>query len=736
MKLNDFGRVKMIENNLMKTAKWIACEKYNNTHYTKGERNKTECGILFKTFNADKIKRAALTYSILGFGDVYINDKPLRKLKTSVLWSDFHTPRVAEYKYPTSGEGAHTYYYAAADVTDMINDGENVISIWLGNGWYHQICRQNEGFIDYGVPKVKAELVLTDDADAVTVISTDNSFKRLKSPVVFNNIYFGEEYDSRIPLLLSGKTDMSAYECDDFSSVAMPENCPLDKEIKQIAPRLVMTVGDKFVYDMGENLSGVVSFVTDAESGTKITMEYAEEITPSGPDIEKMTIWGGVEQKDIYIANGKNAQRYKTQFCIHGFRYFSVDYPVRDIMCHIIHTDLKETGSFKTSSEIINRLYDCFKRSFLANCHNGVISDCPHRERLGYTGDGSLVADTAMCTWELEDFYGKWLRDIADGQCKKSGHVKNTAPFYGGAGSAISWGGAIVLVPWQMYIHYGKKEYLESYYDNMVRFADYIIGRLDGYVYRKTDEMTYLGDWFPPKNDVADPDFINSCMVIYVFDVLSAVCRTLNKDFDLYKNTQEKIRAALREIYFCGDELVQKDKGAMLMAYTAGLVSANALGEYIKTYAARPLDTGIITTPFLFKYLIESGNADIAVDMLERTEYPSFGYMLENNATGLWETFEGQASHNHHMYGAFFGELFKGLAGIVPTEAGYKSFEVRPAYCKNLTELWCRIPVPYGIIEVSYNKDEIIIDVPAECKCKYKNLTLTGGRHRFERSMV
>ena len=88
------------------------------------------------------------------------------------------------------------------------------------------------------------------------------------------------------------------------------------------------------------------------------------------------------------------------------------------------------------------------------------------------------------------------------------------------------------------------------------------------------------------------------------------------------------------------------------------------------------------------------------------------------------------------MYGAFFGELFKGLAGIVPTEAGYKSFEVRPAYCKNLTELCCRIPVPYGIIEVSYNKDEIIIDVPAECKCKYRNLTLTGGRHRFERSMV
>lgn len=726
----------MKQNNVFKKAKWIACEEHGEGQYVNGFRNKTECGILFRTFKINKIKRAELRYSILGFGDIYVNGKSVRGIKTSVLWSDFHTPRFAEYKYPTSGEGNHTYYYKKIDITEFMTDGENSLSIWLGNGWYHQICRQNEGLIDYGIPKVKAEITLEDNEGNITIVATNNKFGRLKSPVVFNNIYFGEEYDSRIPLLLSAKTGETAYEEDDFISDAKEEDCPLDKEVKQIRPKLVFNKGSKFFYDMGENSSGVVSFSTNAKAGTRITLEYAEEMTADGLDIDKMTIWGGVEQKDIYIANGKDKQRYKTQFCIHGFRYFSVDYPTEDIMCHIIHTDLEEKGDLKTSSDTINKLFDCFKRSFLANCHNGVISDCPHRERLGYTGDGSLVADAAMCVWNVEKLYAKWLRDIANGQCKKTGHIKNTAPFYGGAGSAISWGGAIVLVPWQMYIHYGKKEYLESYYDNMVRFADYIIGRLDGYVYRKTDEMTYLGDWFPPKNDVADPDFINSCMVIYVFDVLSAVCRTLNKDFDLYKNTQEKIRAALREIYFCGDELVQKDKGAMLMAYTAGLVSANALGEYIKTYAVRPLDTGIITTPFLFKCLIESGNADIAVDMLERTEYPSFGYMLENNATGLWETFEGQASHNHHMYGAFFGELFKGLAGIVPTEAGYKSFEVRPAYCKNLTELCCRIPVPYGIIEVSYNKDEIIIDVPAECKCKYKNLTLTGGRHRFERSMV
>lgn len=226
------------------------------------------------------------------------------------------------------------------------------------------------------------------------------------------------------------------------------QDCPADRAERAIKPAKLFDLGEVSIYDMGENISGypVVAATVD---GANITVRCSEEINPDGT-LNFDSCDRGQIQKDEY-RNAKKGEECMPWFTWHGFRYFELTNNAEPVRCEVIHSDCAVTSSFESGSEMLNWLYDAYIRTQLSNMHSGVPSDCPHIERLGYTGDGQLCCEAAMMLLDSQKFYKKWLEDISDCQSIGNGHVQHTAPFMGGGGGPAGWGGAIAVVPYEMY---------------------------------------------------------------------------------------------------------------------------------------------------------------------------------------------------------------------------------------------------------------------------------------------
>ena len=388
-------------------------------------------------------------------------------------------------------------------------------------------------------------------------------------------------------------------------------------------------------------------------------------------------------QTDLYVGNGSKGQTYAPRFCWHGFRYVLVEGDITDITCDIIHTDIKPVGEFVTKNSVINGYIDMFLNSLWSNMHCGVPSDCPHRERLGYTGDGQLTAGAAMRFADLRSFYRKWMRDIADGQCQKTGHVQHTAPFGGGGGGPAGWGGAVITVPYNFYRIYKERDILEEYFPNMQRYVAYMEARSEDDLVVKEEEGGWcLGEWCAPGGVTIDPCFVNTCMYIEQLSMLLDICGVIGDDSaENIKTLIDRKRDAVRRKFIKADDIAGNKQGAAAFAYMAGVIDAKTAEKAIKEQDLAHLDTGIFGTPRLIETLLRLDMDEKAVELLSDTGFPSFGYMLENGATTLWECWNGGGSHNHHMFSDLSSFLYKYVGGISPDEKepGFRHTILRPA---------------------------------------------------------
>ncbi len=357
------------------------------------EKSGCESPIFKKKFNAEDVKSAVIEICGLGWFELYINGKKV----TDAMF----TPAVSVYEqlggrrllYPLDDIFVSTrIYYCRYDISKLLSDGENVISVQLGNGWYNQKMRDCEGDFYYGKPRLLfCAAIEKNDGETMSVIS-DESVKCTKSGLLENNIFYGEKWD------LSMADECRTANDNGYENAALAKapggeleefTYPYDCVTRRITPKYIGFFNNLHVYDAGENIAGTVSF--DTGSNEKITITHAEEINEN---FSLNTFSAGAGQLQIceYIGDGKMHKNVHPHFSWQGFRYFAIDGRAENVVCNVVHTNLEQSGDFYCDDEVINTVLDMYKRTQLANIHGCVPSDCPHRERLGYTGDGHPTA--------------------------------------------------------------------------------------------------------------------------------------------------------------------------------------------------------------------------------------------------------------------------------------------------------------------------------------------------------
>lgn len=716
-----------------------------------------EAPLFRRSFWLDRTERfqsARLEICGLGYFLFYINGKRISDQELMPAMTDYASVLGCETTYPVWEErSAHRCRYLSFDLLPYLKAGENVLAVRLGNGWYHQTERIAEGKFVFGLPKLWFELTLTDADGRQEWIESDRQTLWHPGGLLKNNLFLGEVRDLR------KEPEGWQYPGADLSGwkpaqpVHAPETlleeqtCPPDRVIRKLYPILIGEYDGRKIYDCRENIAGRVVLSCLGKKGECITVRHAEELAADGTlDFESA---GGSDQlqQDHYICDGR-IQTLHPLFCWHGFRYFETEGPCEVLCAEVIHTDVAVTSSFSCSDPVLNWLYEAYIRTQLDNYHGCVPSDCPHRERLGYTGDGQLTAETAMLLLDAKELYRKWYQDILDSQGAETGHIPHTAPFLGGGGGPGGWGCAVYQVPLAWAKIYGDDSLLVQGYDAILRWFDYMDAHSEkGLVVREEEGGWCLGDWCFPASEEKEqlPEaFINTFYYLHGLQEMMQISEKMNNKLPIrFAEREKNVKNAFLDAYFdpkTGDFCEGRAAGNAY-GLTLGLGDERTKKHLVEKYEALGrFDTGIFGTSMLLEQLFSIGAGDLAVRLLTNdSEAASFAHMKRNGATTLWERWDGRESHNHPMFGACVRLLFTQILGIrmtpsaqppvvnptqpdvtapqaqalkplngelqppaVPASAQHFSYEIRLSSQRQLTWAKGSIQTPDGILSVSW----------------------------------
>lgn len=663
---------------------------------------------------------AEITICGLGWFILFINGKRVGNDEFVPAYSDYHSRPDMNLIYPINDEFSHRTYVMKYSVGQYLHKGKNVIGVMVGGGYYHQTGRKAEGNMNYGEIKLCYKL----EVGSQTFYSNKADVRCSSGFFNKSNLFHGETLDFTGFDRRWDTVDGNLNDAEEPLEIAPPkteyyiQSSPTDKVTEILYPELVKNFGNYSVYKIEKNITGYPVIRCNNE-GETVIMECAENLN------EDFTLnnWsvGFNEQRQIetFITDGENL--FHPVFCWFGFRYFTLTNNAEPVEIRVIHSDVEVTSAFNCSDETLNWYYKTFINTQLSNMHSGVPSDCPHRERLGYTGDGQLTCNAVLTEFDAENFYKKWLLDIFDCQDKNTGHVQHTAPFAGGGGGPAGWGGAIINVPYQLFRHYGNRDELEKAFPSMEKFVEYMESRTEnGLIVREEPDGWCLGDWCAPKKIEIPEEFVNTTMFISQLKRLIFCSKALGKPYDRYEKLIAEHSAAVVKKYFDEEtgNFFGNIQGANAFALDCGLGNEKTLENIIKKYSDKAeFDTGIFGTEILLRVLYESGNGDLATRLLANKGEVSFDFMRRAGATTLWENWNGEASHSHPMFGASTEFLFEELLGIKQADKSvrYDQIIISPLFAESLDYAKGKIKTPHGDIAVSWERDDekihISIDV-------------------------
>lgn len=680
-----------------------------------------------KSFRLDAPVRKARAYVCgLGYFELYING---RKVSEDVLvpsQTDYglRTPR--KLLYPFDASARTRVLYMTYDVTAFLRPGENAVGIILGNGWYNQRGRTVEGLLWYGPPRVICQI----EADGL-VVGTDAGWKTGRGPILFDQVFSGEVYDARreIPGWSEPGFDDGAWRNATPASAPggrlEPQVSPPDRVTATLAPAKINRLAgtpERWLVDFGQNFAGWTRIRPRGPAGTRVVIEYAEQIDAAG---NKIPNGDEVPTSCTYILKGGADEAYEPRFTWFGFRYAIVGgWPGTlepgMIDGRVVRTDVPVTGDFSCSNDLFNRIHRNSVWGQLGALHGGVPMDCPHRERLGYTGDGQTSSETALMNFDLERFYAKWIGDIGGAQDlgREKGYVPHTAPFGGGAGG-VGWGSAYVILPWKLYVHYGDARVLSEQFEGMKLWVDYLgTWTRDGITRKDRPGSWNLADWFcvgdsPPKELVHT--FYHSLCARLVARAAGVLGRS--EDEKRYAAVADEARRAFVARFFHPDEARFHDgkSGSDVFGLALGGLPPDTAAAVARAFAGRiltdnggHLDTGFLGTSFLFDVLSQFDRDDVAFTIMSQRTFPGYGYWIGRGATTLWETWAGEpgASQNHAALGGGVAWLYEGLAGLRPDpEApGFERAIVRPAPVGDVTECRYSLDTSRGTFRVGWRR--------------------------------
>jgi len=633
--------------------------------------------------------------------------------------------------------------YTTYDVTDQIKEGPNVLGVMLGHGWYDMHTRATWDFDRApwrAEPALLCQLNIQYADGSTETVATDASWQASPGPIYFDSIRNGERYDARLE---KPGWDTAGYN-ENWPAAAVVEG-PAGKLAAQMMPpaRITKTIEPVSIdevspgiwrFDMGQNLSGKAELHVSGAAGTKITLKYRELLKDDGTLDHRNAVYvfSGDFQTDTYILKGEGTEVWSPRFVYHGYRYVQVEGlpnpPTEDTLrAQVVHTDFETAGEFECSNKLLNRIQQNARWSYVGN-YMGYPTDCPHREKNGWSGDAHLAAEMGLMNFHTGAAYTKWLDDFADEQ-NEAGEYAAIIPTCGwGYGIGPSWDCAYVLIPWYVYQYRGDTRILETHYDNLKRYVELLSTKAGNYM------VDYgLGDWCPPLGDSSShksPRILTSTAYYYKdTDLLARMANVLGKSEDAakYSALADNIKQAFNErLYDAETGLYAGDtQTSQACALYQGLATDRdkVFGQLLTQIEAADghLDCGILGTKYLMRVLSDFGHTDVAYGIATKTTFPSWGHWLEQGATTLWERWDGDGSQNHIMFGDVSAWFYAALAGIAPdAEApGFKRIIMHPRPVPGLT--WARAwhNSPYGRIashwqwENGQYRHEIVVPVNA-----------------------
>lgn len=706
-------------------ASWIAAPENGGNGPADGEEE--PCDYLRKEFELPgKVASARLYATALGLYRLYVNGAPADDTLFNPGWTSYRK----------------RLQYQTYDVTHLLAEGKNAIGCMLGNGWYKGYLGWKGDKELYGNRRaalIQLHVTLADGSERVIV--SDGSWRVSAGPLRMSELYHGERYDARLEMdgwASPGFADgawRSAAVCDaPAAALVAQENEPV-RIIETIKPQAVLTTpeGDT-VLDMGQNMVGWVRFTVEAEAGTVITLQHAEVLDRDG------NFYTGnlrsARQTITYICRGGGPETYEPFFSFQGFRYVKVTgFPGRDGLTDrftgcVLHSDLEHTGRFRCSDERVNQLQHNIlwgqKGNFL-----DVPTDCPQRdERMGWTGDAQVFIRTAAFNMNVVPFFEKWLKDLAADQ-RPDGCVSHVVPDVplAGYGSA-AWGDAAVICPWTLYECYGDRRVLETQYESMKAWVEYIRAQGDDEYLWNTGE--HFGDWLAldaqenSYTGATPKDLIATAFYAHSADLLARTAEVLGKAEDAaeYRSLHGNVAAAFRREFVTADgRVAAPTQTAHVLALMFDLLeekdrprAAKMLAELIEENGVH-LATGFVGTPYLNLVLSRFGYHDLAYRLLLQEEYPSWLFSVRQGATTIWEHWDGikrdgtfwsddMNSFNHYAYGAVGDWMYRVVAGINPAAPGYGKIRIAPQISNRLTWAEAAYESVRGTIASAWKRNE------------------------------
>ena len=647
--------------------------------------------------------------------------------------------------------------YVVHDIAKHLRPGENVIGVMLGNGMYNVVGgsgRYTKFKGSFGQPK----LIAVASIDESLRIVTDRSWQTAPGPITFSCIYGGEDYDARLETP-DATSWTAATETEGPGGVLREQDCPPIRVMRAFEPMKVTEPKSGVrVYDLGQNCSGWPKIDVRGRPGASVKLVTGELLDDTGCVTQKNS---GSGVSFSYTARGDAEESWHPRFSYTGFRYIQAEGDVAaiaNIQGAFIHADLPVVGQFSCSNEQLNRIHDLILAAIRSNMQS-VLTDCPHREKLGWLEQAHLMAPSIMANFDAREYFSKICRDMREAQ-HENGCVPTIAPQYTSFkppwdvfNDSPEWGSAMALVPWGAYQRYGDTKILQDNYDAMSRYVAYLGSRAnaDGII-------DYgLGDWY----DIGpgDPGFSKltskalTATAIYYRDivVMERTASVLGKAADV-----ETFTAAARRTR---DAFMAKipDRGASQTACAMPLALDLAEAEHRKAFLNQliadirrrdnHISAGDIGFHFVVTALAEAGRSDVILDLLMRTDPPSYGAMLARGATTLTEAWDAnpKVSQNHLMLGhaeAWFHEWLGGIQ-IDLTQPLPKQIVIRPAPVGDVT--WARASHEsvLGRIETRWERQDrrfqLDVVVPTDASVHLPDGVVHdvhAGPHRFETGRI
>ena len=729
-------------------AQWISMEKdegrVKGIHYQEEEALPTQKVGMYKLpqfrkqfrVKDKKISRAFAYVSGLGHFDFYLNGGKVGNHFLDAGWTLYDKEA----------------FYVSFDITDLLQRGENVLGIMLGNGFYN--VPQERYFkllISYGAPKMKLYLRIVYDDASVQEIVSDKSWKVSESPVVFSSIYGGEDYDAtrEQPGWMYADFDSSGWKnvlvADYAPKMVSQQTEPL--RIREEMPVVTYFKNEKgnWVYDLGQNFSGVIHLCIKGERGQSVRLTPAELLN------QNRTVNQSASGEPFYftyrLRGGQCIETWQPQFTYYGFRYVEVEGAIPageenpdklPVIMELagVHTCLAapETGSFSCSNPLFNKIHNLIDWAMRSNMAS-VLTDCPHREKLGWVEQAYLMQYSLQYRYNMSRIYGKIIRDMYLSQTEE-GMIPSIAPEYvrfkEGFEDTPEWGSAFIISSWYAYLWYGDDRTLAEFYPAMKRYMNYLASRAKDHI------ISYgLGDWFDIGPDVPGNSQLTSngvtATATYYYNavIMQKIARLLgiSEDVEVYEKLATDIKVSFNRTFLDSSSNIYDRNSQTTNAIVLFMDLADEAHKQIvvdnlvrdiqsRNYA---LTAGDIGYRYVLRALEANNLSELIYKMNCRYDVPGYGWQLAHDATALTESWQafGFVSNNHFMLGHLMEWLYSGIGGIGQTEQslGYKTVLIAPQIVGDITSATTSYESPYGLIHCEWKKErekyELKVSVPA-----------------------